>query len=75
MSIPSQRSNVAFWHTTSFRDGVEFGRNQGKADMAGLDAGLPLSRLTLCGQIEIKADRNGRDEKHCGSTTEVLSSP
>ena len=31
--------------------------------------------LTLCGHIEIKTDRNGRDEKHCGSTTEVLLSP
>src|SRR2546421_11114103 len=30
--------------------------------------------LTLCGHIEIKTDRNGRDEKHCGSTTEVLLS-
>src|SRR5216117_1395565 len=30
---------------------------------------------TLCGHIEIKTDRNGRDEKHCGSTTEVLLSP
>jgi hypothetical protein len=32
-------------------------------------------RLTLCGYIEIKTDRNGRDEKHCGSATEVHLSP
>jgi len=28
----------------------------------------------LCGHIEIKKDRTGRDEKRCGSTTEVLLS-
>ena len=31
--------------------------------------------MTLCGHIEFKTDRKGRDEKHCGSTTEVLLSP
>ena len=36
---------------------------------------VKATRLTLCGHIEIKTDRNGRDEKHCGSTTEVLLSP
>jgi hypothetical protein len=31
--------------------------------------------MTHSGHIEIKTDRNGRDEKHCGSTTEVRLSP
>lgn len=45
------------------------------ADMAGLSAGSLVKRLTLCGHIEIKTERDGRDGKHCGSTTEALLSP
>jgi ribosomal protein S18 acetylase RimI-like enzyme len=46
-----------------------------RADLAPSSAANDLERMTLCGHIEIKKDRKGRDEKHCGSTTEVLLSP
>ena len=46
-------------------------RKQGRFGFAAISS----SPTGLCGHIEIKTDRNGRDEKHCGSTTEVLLSP
>jgi hypothetical protein len=42
--------HVGSLHIASFRCATEFGRHRGIADMAGLAAGLPRSRMTRNGQ-------------------------
>ena len=65
--------NFRFWHLCDMPSHFEYVCLWGHTG-----SGWPMvkaTRMTLCGHIEIKTDRNGRDEKHCGSTTEVLLSP